>query len=100
MTVAKLCAGPARPGRRPLLQGNIGMARNRIDIGRKAGRRGGDLLAIMRRFGRNEDGTLVIFALMMSLLMIMMGGIAVDVMRYETRRTSLQNTLDRSTLAA
>ena len=57
-------------------------------------------LAIWRQFGRNEDGTLVIFALTLSLLMIMMGGIAVDVMRYETTRTSLQNTLDRSTLAA
>lgn len=59
-----------------------------------------DALSVMRRFGRNEDGTLVIFALMMTLLMLMMGGIAVDLMRYETRRTSLQNTLDRSTLAA
>ena len=63
-------------------------------------RRSREALAILRRFGRNEDGSLVIFALMLSLLMIMMGGIAVDVMRYETRRTALQNTLDRSTLAA
>jgi len=60
----------------------------------------GWVAARLRRFRKEEDGTLVIFALMMALLMIMMGGIAVDVMRYETRRTSLQNTLDRSTLAA
>ena len=52
------------------------------------------------RFRRDETGTLVIFALMLAVLMMMMGGIAVDVMRYESRRTSLQNTLDRSTLAA
>lgn len=54
----------------------------------------------LQRFRRDEAGTLVIFALMLAVLMLMMGGIAVDVMRYELRRTSLQNTLDRSTLAA
>ncbi|MBC7736586.1 MAG: VWA domain-containing protein [Candidatus Saccharibacteria bacterium] len=54
----------------------------------------------LTRFGRDESGTLVIFALMLTVLMMMMGGIAVDLMRYESRRTSLQNTLDRSTLAA
>jgi Flp pilus assembly protein TadG len=54
----------------------------------------------LRKFWSDETGSLVIFALMLALLMMMMGGIAVDVMRYESRRTSLQNTLDRSTLAA
>ncbi len=43
---------------------------------------------------------MTIFALMFIMLMIMMGGIAVDLMRFEARRTALQNTLDRSTLAA
>ena len=52
------------------------------------------------RFWSDETGTLVIFGMMLAVLMIMMGGIAVDVMRYESRRTSLQNALDRSTLAA
>lgn len=52
------------------------------------------------QFRHDETGALVIFALMLAVLMMMMGGIAVDVMRYESRRTSLQNTLDRSTLAA
>ena len=52
------------------------------------------------RFRRDESGALVIFALMLTVMMMMMGGIAVDLMRYESRRTSLQNTLDRSTLAA
>ena len=37
---------------------------------------------------------------MMFVLMIMTGGFAVDPMRYENTRTNLQNTLDRSTLAA
>ncbi len=58
------------------------------------------VVARLRGFWRDETGTLVIFALMLAMLMMMMGGIAVDVMRYESRRTSLQNTLDRSTLAA
>ena len=82
------------------MQGMIGMAHFRIGHRNNQDRRSREALAVLRRFGRNEDGSLVIFALMLSLLMIMMGGIAVDVMRYETRRTSLQNTLDRSTLAA
>jgi len=54
----------------------------------------------LRRMWSDETGALVIFALMLAVLMLMMGGIAVDVMRYESRRTALQNTLDRSTLAA
>ena len=54
----------------------------------------------LTRFARDTSGTLIIFGLMLFLLMIMMGGIAVDLMRYESTRTALQNTLDRSTLAA
>ncbi len=57
-------------------------------------------LGRLRRFWTQETGALVIFAMMLAVLMLMMGGIAVDVMRYESRRTALQNTLDRSTLAA
>lgn len=54
----------------------------------------------LSRFKRSEDGTLAIFALFLFMLMIMMGGVAVDLMRYESTRTSLQYTLDRATLAA
>ncbi len=52
------------------------------------------------RFRRDEDGALVIFALMLFVLMAMMGGFAVDLMRHEERRTQLQNSLDRCTLMA
>lgn len=52
------------------------------------------------RFGRDEDGALIIFALMLMWLMVVMGGVALDFMRFEATRTTLQNTLDRSTLAA
>ena len=58
------------------------------------------MLGRSSRFLTEESGTLTIFGLIFMLLMIMIGGIAVDVMRYEARRTALQNTLDRSTLAA
>lgn len=58
------------------------------------------LRARMADFARDEEGSLVVFGLIILVLMVMIGGIAVDVMRYEARRTELQNTLDRSTLAA
>ena len=53
-----------------------------------------------KRFVKDESGAVLVFSLVLFVLMIMMGGIAVDLMRYETTRTTLQNTLDRSTLAA
>jgi Flp pilus assembly protein TadG len=56
--------------------------------------------AAVLRFARREDGTLALFAMILFTLMIMMGGMAVDLMRYEQTRTTLQHTLDRSTLAA
>lgn len=56
--------------------------------------------AALRRYKTAEDGNLTILALCLFLLMAMIGGITVDLMRYETTRTSLQNTLDRATLAA
>lgn len=54
----------------------------------------------LTRFARDEGGTITIFALMMFVLMLGVGGIAIDVMRYETQRTQLQYTLDRAVLAA
>ena len=56
--------------------------------------------AQLAQFRREEDGTLIIFGLTLFVLMIMMGGFAVDLMRYENVRVNLQQTLDRSTLAA
>lgn len=40
------------------------------------------------------------FMLTLFLLMLMIGGIAVDVMRFETRRVAMQQTMDRAALAA
>jgi Flp pilus assembly protein TadG len=53
-----------------------------------------------RRFCRKTGGNLTVFALILFVGMAMIGGLAVDIMRYEAVRTNLQNTLDRSTLAA
>ncbi len=52
------------------------------------------------RFCKDERGVMAFFMLAMFLLMLMFGGIAVDVMRYETRRVALQQTMDRAALAS
>lgn len=52
------------------------------------------------RFRRDEDGALIIFSLYIFILLLWFGGIAVDLMRFETTRAQLQATLDRATLAA
>ena len=53
-----------------------------------------------RDFGRAETGSLTVYSLFMFVLMLMIGGIAVDVMRYENTRTIAQNCMDRGSLAA
>jgi Flp pilus assembly protein TadG len=55
---------------------------------------------LLVRFRSEEDGTVSLFAAVLFTLMLMMGGFAVDLMRYEYVRTSLQQSLDRCTLAA
>ncbi len=58
------------------------------------------VLRAMNRFGRDEGGSLIIFGMIIFVLMLMIGGMAVDLMRHERMRTELQQTLDRSVLAA
>lgn len=58
------------------------------------------LVNMIRGFRRDEKGSLTVLALCLFLLMVMLGGVAVDLMRYEKIRTTLQNTLDRCTLMA
>ncbi len=55
---------------------------------------------LSRRFVRAEDGTITVFAVLVFVLMVGVGGIAIDLMRYETRRVQLQYTLDRAVVAA
>jgi len=56
--------------------------------------------ARLARFRRDEQGAMIIFGIMLFVLIAMMGGFAIDLMRYEERRTQLQNSLDRCTLMA
>ncbi len=55
---------------------------------------------LLRRFQKDESGALIVFALFLFVAMLMIGGMAVDFMRYEATRTRLQNTVDRAVLAA
>ncbi len=52
------------------------------------------------RYRDDEKGAMAFFFLLIFVLMITFGGIAVDVMRFETRRVAMQQTLDRAALAA
>lgn len=52
------------------------------------------------RFRDDESGNMAVFVLIMFMLMITFGGIAVEVMRFETRRVAMQQTMDRAALAA
>jgi Flp pilus assembly protein TadG len=60
----------------------------------------GRVRASMVRFRDDERGSMALIILFTFLAMIMFGGIAVDVMRFETRRVAMQQTLDRAALAA
>jgi Flp pilus assembly protein TadG len=54
----------------------------------------------LNRFRRDEDGAMLIFGVYVLIIILMVGGIGVDLMRFERDRTNLQYTLDRAVLAA
>lgn len=56
--------------------------------------------AFLRAFGRDEAGSMVFMTLSFFVMMLILGGMAVDFMRFESRRTMLQNTADVAVLAA
>ncbi len=53
-----------------------------------------------RRFSKEEDGVMTYFAFFMLFIMLLVGGIGVDLMQNEMQRTKLQATVDRAVLAA
>lgn len=53
-----------------------------------------------RSFFRNEEGGIIVLSLFLFIAMILIGGIAVDMMRYEAERVRVQGTADRAVLAA
>ncbi len=56
--------------------------------------------AFATQFAREEDGVLIAFGIYVFLLILMIGGIGIDLMQFERDRTELQYTLDRAVLAA
>ena len=54
----------------------------------------------LRKFGRDEDGSIIILTLVLLIIMLVLGGMAVDFMRFESRRALLQSVSDRAVLAA
>lgn len=58
------------------------------------------LRATCATVARTEDGNVATFVILLFSAMVMVGGLAVDLMRFEQTRTALQQTLDRCTLAA
>lgn len=55
---------------------------------------------VLRQFCRDEEGGILIMALLLIIIMLVMGGMAVDFMRFESRRALLQSVSDRAVLAA
>jgi hypothetical protein len=53
-----------------------------------------------RKFQAREDGTFTVFSLFVFMAMLMMAGLAVDVMRNEAIRVKMQGVTDRAVLAA
>jgi len=56
--------------------------------------------SFLSRFAREEDGVFLVFSVYVFLIILMIGGIGIDLMRYERDRSELQNTMDRAVLAA
>ncbi|SIS72997.1 TadE/TadG family type IV pilus assembly protein [Phaeovulum vinaykumarii] len=56
--------------------------------------------ARLRGFARAEDGALIALSLYIFIAMLLLSGVAIEFMRQEERRTIVQNTADRATLAA
>ncbi|WP_157779930.1 TadE/TadG family type IV pilus assembly protein [Celeribacter ethanolicus] len=53
-----------------------------------------------RRHMRDEQGSLALFGLFTFVILLVLAGMGIDIVRHETLRTELQNTLDRAVLAA
>jgi len=58
------------------------------------------LASVLRRFAREEDGVIVAFSVYFMLIILFVGAVGVDVMRFESQRSRLQHVLDQAVLAA
>ena len=55
--------------------------------------------AFYRTFAKEEDGVATMFAIFMVFMMVLVGGIGVDMMRHEMERTRIQAVADRAVCA-
>ncbi len=51
-------------------------------------------------FNRDENGSIIVFVMVVFAIMMMVGGAAIDLARYENTRSTLQYNLDRAVIAA
>lgn len=65
-----------------------------------AKKRQAELANVFKQYRDKEDGSMTFFGIMVFALILMAGGIGVDFMLAEMRRTQLQDTMDRAVLAA
>ena len=56
--------------------------------------------SLVTRFARDEEGGIIVMTLLLLIVMLVMGGMAVDFMRFESERAELQSVADRAVLAA
>lgn len=54
----------------------------------------------LKEFGRDEEGGIIILSILLLITMLVVGGMAVDFMRFESERAQLQSVADRATLSA
>lgn len=54
----------------------------------------------LARFHDDESGSMIVFTLFIIVLMLIIGGMAVDFMRFESRRAMMQGAVDEAVLAA
>lgn len=59
-----------------------------------------DLHSPLRRFATAERGSMSVLSLFVFVAMLLVGGLAVDMMRHEAARLQMQGTADRAVLAA
>lgn len=59
-----------------------------------------NLSRLITEFKHDERGVFSLFVVLIFTTMLLMGGVAIDIIRYETVRSSIQYNLDRAVLAA
>ena len=56
--------------------------------------------SFLKRFAQDEDGSVLIMTILLLVTMLIVGGMAVDFMRFESRRAEIQGVADRAVLSA